>query len=142
MAYWANTAEIFADYPLLGTGLGTFPSLYPDREGEETLIRLYHAHNDYLEYLSELGIVGMVLLLGGILFLLVKSFLIWKERTNPEFKSLGLGGIIAVICILFHSLTDFNLHIPANMLLFSVVLSLTVVVVFYRRRNMAGMNQK
>ncbi|MDH4220604.1 MAG: O-antigen ligase family protein, partial [Candidatus Aminicenantes bacterium] len=102
--YWANTAEIFADYPLLGTGLGTFPSLYPDIEGEETLIRLYHAHNDYLEYLSELGIVGMWLLLGGILYLLIKSFLVLKERRHPEVKGLGLGGIVAIICILIHSL--------------------------------------
>jgi O-antigen ligase len=131
--YWAKTAELFADYPLFGTGLGTFPSLYPDKEAGGTLIRLYHAHNDYLEYFSELGIVGMVLLLGGILCILVKSFIVWKGRRHPEVKGLGLGGIIAVICILIHSLTDFNLHIPANMLLFSLVLSLTIVVVFFKR---------
>jgi O-antigen ligase len=130
--YWKNTVGIFADYPLLGTGLGTFPSLYPDKEAEETLIRLYHTHNDYLEYLSELGIVGMSLLLGGILYLLIKSFLVWKGRRNPEVKGLGLGGIVAIICILIHSLTDFNLHIPANMLLFTVVLCLTAVIVFYK----------
>jgi O-antigen ligase len=130
--YWANTVELFTDYPLFGTGLGTFPSLYPDRESGETLIRLYHAHNDYLEYFEELGIVGMVLLLGGILYVLVKSFIVWKGRRHPEVKGLGLGGIIAVTCMLIHSLTDFNLHIPANMLLFSVAISLTVVVVFYK----------
>ena len=132
--YWKNTVGIFADYPLLGTGLGTFPSLYPDREAEDTLIRLYHSHNDYLEYLSELGIAGMFLLLGGILFLLIKSFLVWIERRRSEVKGLGLGGIVAIICILIHSLTDFNLHIPANMLLFTVVLSLTTVVVFYKHK--------
>jgi O-antigen ligase len=126
--YWANTAEIFKDYPIFGTGLGTFPSLYPDKEEGETLIRLYHAHNDYLEYISELGIVGMMLLLGGILYMLVKSFLMWRGRRQSEIKALALGGIVAIICILIHSLTDFNLHIPANMLLFSVVLSLTAVV--------------
>lgn len=130
--YWANTAELFTDYSLFGTGLGTFPSLYPDRESGDTLIRLYHAHNDYIEYMSELGIVGIVLLMGGILYILIKSFMVWKGRRHPEVKGLGLGGIIAVICILIHSLTDFNLHIPANMLLFSVVISLTAVVVFYK----------
>ena len=131
--YWADTAEIFKDYPFLGTGLGTFSSLYPDEEAEETLIRLNHAHNDYLEYLSELGLVGMAMLLGGLLYVFIKSFLVWKERRHPEVKGLGLGGLIAIICILIHSLTDFNLHIPANMLLFSVVLSLTVVIAFYKR---------
>ena len=142
LTYWTYTVGIFADYPLLGTGLGTFPSLYPDKEGADILIRLFHAHNDYLEYLSELGIVGMGLLLGGILYLLIKSFLVWKERRHPELKSLGLGGIVAVICILLHSLTDFNLQIPANMLLFSVVLSLTVVVVFYKRRDAGNGNER
>jgi len=37
-----------------------------------------------------------------------------------------------VLAILIHGITDFNLHIPANMVLFSVVLSLTVVVCFYK----------
>jgi len=132
--YWANTIGIFTTYPLFGSGLGTFPSLYPDWQAGNTIIRLYHAHNDYLEYLSEVGIVGMILLLGGVLYLIINSFLIWRTRRNPEAKSLGLGGIVAVICILIHSITDFNLHIPANMLLFSVVLALTVTIVFYKKQ--------
>jgi len=140
--YWANTAEIFTDYPLLGTGLGTFPSLYPDKESGDTLLRLYHAHNDYLEYLSELGVVGMTLLLGGVIFILIKSFIIWRGRRHPEVKGLGLGGIVAIICILIHSLTDFNLHIPANMLLFSVVLSLTVVIVSYKHTEKNNLNNQ
>jgi len=132
--YWANTIDIFTDYPLMGTGLGTFPSIYPDMEQSGQLIRLYHAHNDYLEYLSELGIIGFILLLSGIFYMLIKSFLIWRERRHPEVKGLALGGIIAIICILLHSITDFNLHIPANMLVFSVVISLTMVTAFYRKR--------
>lgn len=132
--FWANTMEIFKDFPLVGSGLGTFASLYPDKDADGELVRLYHAHNDYLEYLSELGIIGIVFLFGGILYMLVNSFLVWRERRHPEVKGLALGGITAVICILIHSITDFNLHIPANMLLFSIVLSLTSVTVYYRKR--------
>jgi O-antigen ligase len=132
--FWANALKIFSNYPLVGSGLGTFTGLYPDVEQEGVLVRAFHAHNDYLEYLAELGILGMGLLLGGILFLAVKSFLVWRERNHPEVKGLALGGIIAVVSIVVHSLTDFNLHIPANMLLFSVVLSATVVASFYKRR--------
>jgi O-antigen ligase len=136
--YWANTIEIFSHYPIFGSGLGTFPSLYPDWEEGGTLFRLYHAHNDYLEYLTELGVVGMILLLGGILSVLISSFLIWRVRRHPEVKGIALGGIVSIICILIHSLTDFNLHIPANMLLFSVVLSLTLVTAHYKK----GENKK
>jgi len=131
-AIWANTIDIFLDYPLFGSGLGTFPSIYPQFEADGTLWHVFHAHNDYLEYLSELGVLGFSLLLGGICMLFIFSFLVWRFRRNAESKGLALGGIISIICILVHSFTDFNLHIPANMLLFSVVLSLTAVASFFR----------
>lgn len=130
--FWANTVKIFSDFPLFGTGLGTFSSIYPDLRVEENPVQLFHAHNDYLEYLSELGIVGMVLLLGGVLFLFVYSIMIWWVRRHLEVKGLALGGIVGIACILIHSISDFNLHIPANMLLFSVVLSLTMVTATFR----------
>ena len=131
--YWANTLKIFSQYPIFGTGLGTFTSLYPDSGIDGNSYRLYHAHNDYLEYLTELGVIGMTLLLGGICYVLVNSFLTWRVRRHPEVKGIALGGIVSVVCMLVHSLTDFNLHIPANMLLFSVILSLTVVTAHYKR---------
>jgi len=130
---WANTVGIFSDFPFFGTGLGTFASLYPSYENSEKFQRYSHAHNDYLEYLSELGVFGFVFLLGGILFMLINSFLIWRVRKHPVVKGLSLGGIVAIVCILIHSITDFNLQIPANMMLFSVVLSLTIVTASYKR---------
>ena len=131
---WANTFTIFSDYPLFGTGLGTFASIYPAYEDSKEFFRYSHAHNDYLEYLAELGIFGFIFLAGGILILLINSFLVWKERRHPWVKGLALGGLVAVTCMLIHSVTDFNLQIPANMVLFSVVLSLTITVSFYKRK--------
>lgn len=130
--FWANTIHIFSDYPLFGSGLGTFPSIYPGLESLGTPLNIYHAHNDYLEYLAEMGFIGMGMLLGGILFILTSSFLIWRKRRHPEIKGLALGGFVSLMCMLFHSVTDFNMHIPANMLLFSVILSLTAVISTYR----------
>jgi O-antigen ligase len=129
---WTNTIEIYADYPIFGTGLGTYPSIYPQFESDGTLWHVFHAHNDYLEYLSELGIIGFGLLFGGIFVVLLSSFLVWRYRRHTEAKGLALGAIVSVICILIHSFTDFNLQIPANMLLFSVLLSLALVTSFFR----------
>jgi O-antigen ligase len=131
--YWANTLRTFAGFPLTGTGLGTFGAIYPTIDGESGPVSVEHAHNDYLEYLSELGLTGFGLAFGGILAMAVLSFLVWRNRRNSEVKGLGLGGIVAIVGILIHSLTDFNLQIPANLLLFSVVLPLTMVIVFYGR---------
>jgi O-antigen ligase len=132
--FWSNVGRIIAAFPVFGSGLGAFASVYPAFEkaaGPELL--LTHAHNDYLEYLSELGAVGFVLLFGAVLFIGISSFLVWRERRNPDVKGIALGGIISLIVILVHSLTDFNLHIPANMLLFAIVLALTFVTAFYRK---------
>jgi len=133
--YWNNVSAMIREFPLFGIGLGGFASVYPSFETGVALDygRLSHAHNDYLEYLAELGLIGGILLIGGLLFMAINSFLVWRERRHPEVKGLAMGGIIAVVAILIHSLTDFNLHIPANMLLFTVVLSLTVVTAFYQR---------
>ncbi len=143
---WANTVTIFSDYPFFGTGLGTFASIYPAYEDSKEYFRYSHAHNDYLEYLAELGVFGFIFLVGGILIMLIYSFLVWKERRHPWVKGLALGGIVAVICMLIHGVTDFNLQIPANMVLFSVVLSLTITVAFYKRKEgnntLARMNTK
>ncbi len=133
--YWAKTVDTISDFPLFGTGLGTFTSLFPDWEEGGTPKRLYHAHNDYLEYLSELGIIGMSLLLGGIILVFVKSIMFWRSNRHNKLWAVSLGGLVSLICILVHSITDFNLHIPANMLLFSVVLSLTSVAVFNKPRH-------
>lgn len=141
-AVWANTIGIFRDSPLFGTGFGTFNYLYPAYEDSEQFARYTHAHNDYLEYLAELGILGFVLIIGGIIFLLINSFLAWQVRKHPGVKGLALGGMIAVICMLIHSITDFNLQIPANMMLFSVVLSMTVVAAFYKHDEGANKEKK
>jgi len=133
LVYWSNVTPIVGDFPLFGTGLGTFASVYPAYEESRRPGHLSHAHNDFLEYLSELGAVGMIFLFGGIVFMVVSSFLIWRVRRHPEVKGLAMGGIVAIVVILIHSIADFNLHIPANMVLFTVVLSLTAVTAFYKR---------
>jgi O-antigen ligase len=136
--YWAYALQMFSGHPLMGTGLGTFGALAPRLEGRSGPISIGHAHNDYLEYLSELGVLGSVLLFGGILSMIVISWRAWRSRRHPEVKGLALGGLVALSAILVHSLTDFNLHIPANMVLFSVILPLTAVTAFYRKTTAAG----
>ncbi len=132
-AFWSNTLKIISDFPAVGTGLGTFSSIYPDLYGEMGPLQLSHAHNDYLEYLSELGMIGLLLLVAGIFVPLARAIKVLRERRHPEVKALGLGALISILGILVHGITDFNLHIPANLLLFSLVLSLTTSLAFYRR---------
>jgi O-antigen ligase len=133
--FWAETLRQFSRFPLFGTGLGTFASVYPGSEENGTLVHIYHAHNDYLEFLSELGVVGSLLLFGAVFSVLFLAYRKWTKRRSSEVRSLALGGFVAVFAILLHSLTDFNMQIPANLILFSVVFSLTISIINYRGRS-------
>ena len=132
--YWGSVMMTIKDFPLVGTGLGSFSSVYPAYAKTRTYALLGHAHNDYFEYMSELGMVGILLLLGGVGFIILKTFLTWYKRRDAEVKGLVLGGMISLFVIGIHSFTDFNLHIPANKLLFTIILTLTYVTANYRPR--------
>ncbi|MFC2161165.1 O-antigen ligase family protein [Acidobacteriota bacterium] len=132
--YWGSVMMTINDFPLVGTGLGSFASVYPAYAKTRTYAFLGHAHNDYFEYMSELGIIGILFLLGGIIFIVTKTFRTWYKRRDVEVKGLVLGGLISIFIIGIHSFTDFNLHIPANKLLFTVILTLTYVTANSRHR--------
>lgn len=134
LVYWSNVTPIISDFPLFGTGLGTFVSVYPAYEKTETWGHFIHAHNDYLEFFSELGLIGALLLFGGIFYAAVRTFFIWIRRRNPELKGIALGGFVAMINVAIHTVTDFSLHIPANMLLLTVIISLTIVTATHRKK--------
>jgi O-antigen ligase len=102
-----DTWRLFLDHPILGTGLGTFEIVN-------------HAHNDYLEILAETGMVGGLCCLWFLGVVLLNALKGTAELGESLGSVLNLTGIVACSGILIHSLVDFNLHIPANALLFFV----------------------
>jgi O-antigen ligase len=122
-----DTWRIFLDHPLLGTGLGTLEMVFPPYDSLYDGKVVDHAHNDYVEALAETGVVGglcCVWFLGVVMLHSLKGL----EELGSSFGSvLNLSGLIACSGILVHSLVDFNLHIPANALLFFASAHLAVV---------------
>lgn len=110
--------QIFLDHPILGTGLGTLQQVYPPYETLYDGKIVNHAHNDYLEALAETGIAGGMCCgwFLGVLFVSALSFL--QRQGNSFANTLRLCGWTACCGLLVHSLVDFNLHIPSNLLLF------------------------
>jgi O-antigen ligase len=115
-----DTFRIFLDHPIIGTGLGTLEMVYPPYDSFYDGRVVNHSHNDYLEALAETGILGGLCCLWflGVLFLNALRGLV---NLGTSFaSSLNFSGLVACCGILVHSLVDFNLHIPANALLFLV----------------------
>jgi O-antigen ligase len=121
---WKQASGILKDYPAVGSGLGTFPVAF--RRYQTTLLDLQveHAHNDYLEAATDTGIAGALLLFVPILGLLAKMILAYAGARNPYRRSVLLACIGSTAALLVHTTMDFNLQIPANALLFAVVLGI------------------
>lgn len=117
--------KIIKDYPLFGSGSGTFALMYPHYQNEKLTDALYtHAHNDHLETIASRGIVGYGLLAMGVAvgwFFMVRAYL----RCRDSFAcGLIYASLVATLSLSVHGLIDFNFQIPANALYFMVLLAL------------------
>ena len=127
---WKDTFKMIIDFPLFGTGLGTFGNIYPAYKTVAAQAIFSYAHSDFLELISETGIVGLGLIVWFLSLFFRGIFLNWLNRHHPFVKGIALGGLTGLLGILLYSFFDFNLHIPANALLFTIIMALTYKCVF------------
>lgn len=114
----ADTWQIFREHPWAGTGLGTLQIVFPAYETLYDARFITHSHNDYLETLSDTGILGGLCCGWFLATLFFKSLkqLFWRDKSFAA--ALHLAGLVGCCGFLIHSLVDFNLHIPGNALVF------------------------
>ena len=116
-----DSPAMLRERPVLGWGLGTFQYVYPQFRSFYTNRVIEHAHNDYLEFLLETGVLGFA----GVLWFVV-ALLRSGWRKLPQWKTdltgaVKIGAMAGCVAILVHSLVDFNLQITANAALFYVL---------------------
>ncbi|HEV2178172.1 MAG TPA: O-antigen ligase family protein [Terriglobia bacterium] len=135
VAIWKDALSMIRDYPWTGVGLGAFEIAF--RHYQTSLVTFFvdHAHNDYIELLSETGAVGLALLfvpVAGLLVRMMVSFVRDSRRYRPSITLGCLGGALA---LLLHSATDFNLQVPSNALILAVVLGIGYKTACIERRD-------
>ncbi len=110
--------RMFRASPLLGTGLDTYGDIFPRFEGGNAT--LFFAHNDYAQLLAETGAVGgcIAAFLGGCLLVRGRRF---YANIPAASRLLEAGPWAGVAGIAAHSAFDWNLHLPANAFLASLV---------------------
>src|SRR6266404_4635605 len=72
--FWSVTVEIIKNHPIVGTGLGAFGVDYTRYDSRNGFYRLEQAHNDYLQVLSDGGVIGGLLALVFVAVLFRKAF--------------------------------------------------------------------
>jgi O-antigen ligase len=115
---WRDSLRVIGDFKWMGTGLGTYDWVAIHYQTAFLSNRYEHAHNDYLEFAAEIGIPAAALLFAGLWVLLLRAARAAVLGKDRESRVLAAGCAGALAAILLHSVTDFNLQIPANALLF------------------------
>lgn len=126
---WRGTLNMVGDHLLGGIGVGeeAFAAVYPYYavSGMESAP---HAHNLYLGYLAEFGIVGLLLLLLFIVLFFQRTLTHQHEEENPMLRLLSVAATCSVFAVLVNGFTDHVFYNSRIFFLFFVVVGLAVAL--------------
>jgi O-antigen ligase len=124
-----DTFNIFLEHPLTGIGAGTFTHAYPSLKSSDITSTAYYnnAHNDYVQFLAEFGLPATAALAFIVLWSLWQSIVTMRVRNSHLYQGAGFTVTMAIVAIGIHSIVDFNLQIPANAMIFVILLALAPI---------------
>jgi O-antigen ligase len=121
-----QTVAAAKSYLPVGSGLGSFSAIYLKHSGGEKSASewMNHAHDDPAEVLLELGLPGLLLMLGFVLWLVRAAWRAWlpvqAASADPLVRAAALGLVLAAT----HSLVDYPLRTAAMAAVFAALLAL------------------
>lgn len=123
----------FKERPLVGFGAGTFETTFQKYPGQEIVAHFDHAHNDYLQFVTELGLIGALpLALFALLSLYHALRALWNRRSRYR-SGIGFGAAMGILALIIHSSADFNLQIPANAATFITLCAIAILASRHRK---------
>ncbi len=123
---WKDSLRLLPDYPLFGTGGGTFDrsEAMVRKAGPKSYWSLDHAHNEYLEALTEGGIVRFILITGMIWIIFRSIIPVIRKTSSSSIASVLQGGLFSLLALSFQSFFDFGVHIPAVAILAMIIVGM------------------
>lgn len=116
---YAGTLAGIGEFFPLGSGIGTFSGVYRRFQPEDIPMFVNHAHNDYLEWLFEGGLLAGALMAVFLLLYLLRWRQVWTSEAWSHLRFAQVAAGISLFLMGLHGLLDFNLHIPANAIYFA-----------------------
>ena len=122
MLFNKDGLKIIKDYPLLGTGGGGWETLYQSYQSSPYFTSL--AHNYFIQLWIEVGILGLIFILGILLLLTIFSIKTYRSLEDTNSKVLIVGLYITMFTMLLHALVDFDMSMSAYAIVLWVVIGL------------------
>jgi len=124
---YADTYAMIHDFLLTGIGAGNFFSAFPAYKLQGPSYYIDHVHNDFLEFTLNLGLIGTAPLFLLLLLCLWNIVHNLKNRRSSLILGMSFASLMGITSILIHSSVDFNLQVPANAALFTMLVALPFV---------------
>jgi len=146
---WKKALYLFSKSPIFGVGYGRFNDIesfnYNRIKGYPGIFSLYtdqnyffnssHAHNSYLQFLAETGIVGLGLL---ILFWILCYRIVYKAynfSNNIYYKRIYLCALASIIALFALSFTENYMSSTTIMICISMIISLSLGLYWQEKKN-------
>lgn len=120
LAFWESTAAMILDHPVLGIGWGAYFMVYPnyDYYMQGNFIKIVHAHNMYLNFLAEVGLIGFISFMAYFFGSMIRAFKAQAREGSAWLKGMMLGTALGMAALAVNGLTDY--------VMFNTELSMTV----------------
>ncbi|HOV22570.1 MAG TPA: O-antigen ligase family protein [Candidatus Ratteibacteria bacterium] len=129
---WTGTIKLIKQKPITGWGFGQFIFYYfyfrrrdYFLQSESTPVT-NHAHNEYLEMLSEIGIIG-ILIFFIFIYIIVNKFFKSKELCGKNYKlekNLIAGFVGGIFAVMVDNILSTNLRNPSTAMYFYFLLGI------------------
>ena len=111
---WAGTVRSWERSPIVGSGLGSYRHVIGMDKPATGQSVLEQAHNDWLEWASTTGIVGVAALAFFVVGVTM-SLVPWRvRRLRFEFRYALAGIALALVATAIHEIVGFGLQTPLN----------------------------
>ncbi|HLY11807.1 MAG TPA: O-antigen ligase family protein, partial [Planctomycetota bacterium] len=120
---WATTAAAATHQPVLGFGIGTHPHAYHPYQPVDLPGEVHHAHNEYVNFFFEGGVVWLLALVAGLGVWIARTSVASRRLPGPD-RVFPAAALAAVCAEAAHSIVDFDLRTTSAGLLFAVWIGL------------------
>ncbi len=122
--HWKLGWKTALQYLPLGSGYGTYGYATLIEQTQPTRVWFADAHNQYLEILEELGLIGFTLLIISMAWVLKAAWKLLSGDGPSESRSYGLFALVALTAAAIQSIGDFVMKLPPNLFQLSLVIGM------------------
>ncbi len=132
-----ESLRVWQDFPVFGSGLGSFAYIYPSYRTIKGSLIFLHAHNDLVQVLVEVGLIGFISFLLPSLFILKRLMSLSINNKLPGdsrfLKIILIGIVTALLTTFLYAFLEFHLQTPAIAILALTLMGMGLRIVRFPR---------